>query len=127
MFWLEAILGVLTSTRSSSRVRLDRQLRLRDSKLPRGCVQELADDAVRRTRLLARLRGRDWHESVTDHLDGAAINIAGIIKGNFEHSEGLDSYAEHLRDILRKHGVPISSVTASADDWQCARTPLDGG
>ena len=114
-----ALIGVVVPIKISSRRYFTQQLRrygVDVSKIPEGCLQELADRAVHLSKMLAKLRGGNWRESVTDLLEGEAVNIAYLL---LDDRDVLgrplvgDDYRERTVPILAKYGVQVPASTGT--------------
>ena len=76
-------------------------------RLPRACLQELADDIMRDTRSVAALSGKSRREIAQIHLDGAATNIARQLLGKPPLEPTPTEYLDYFSAIVRKHGVSV--------------------
>jgi hypothetical protein len=113
-FLINAAAGALIPIKTSSRVYLENALgQFGIVGLPKGALQELADEAVHLARVAARLGNRSWRTGVTNFLDGRAGNVACLLKDERD-AAGRQRVTEDMRDklaaILEKHGVTVPPV-----------------
>ena len=103
--------GRLTPITISSRLYLSQQLARHGvvvSQIPKGCLQELADRAVALAKTVARLRGHDWRNGVTDFIDCEAASVAQLITGDKDflgHTLADPEYRTQTIPILERYGV----------------------
>ncbi len=114
---INAAVGALTPIKASSRIYLERALgEFGIVGLPKGVVQELADDSVRSAKVAASLRNRNWREGVTNWLDGQAGNVACLLHDDRD-AAGRQRVTEELRKkltvILKKHVVEVPPIDTS--------------
>lgn len=109
---LNAVAGFVIPIRITSRLYLADRLAhygVDVTHLPQPCLQELADDIMESVRGIAALSRKSWREIVTDHIDGAAVNIARLLLGEepLDRSPMYGEYLDHLAAIMRRHGVSM--------------------
>ncbi|MDR3500919.1 MAG: hypothetical protein P4L72_17025 [Parvibaculum sp.] len=107
------VTGLVLPIRTTSRLYLADRLSqhgVKTRRIPKACLQELADDAVASVKRIAAISHRGWREIVTDHLDGHAVNVANIIDGTLRDDLTMHEYNELIRETLRRHGVPFLSA-----------------
>jgi len=98
----------VTPLSTTTRVYLERALMSYDIRLPRPCLQELADEAVRSEKLVAELSNGSWRGQLTTGLDVTASWVAHAL-GRLSME---DPPAQHVLNILRRHGVIRSNPDA---------------
>jgi hypothetical protein len=99
-----ALMSLILPLRWTGRLYLEQQLRengVNTSKLPKACLQELADDVIAHAREDARTWRKNVRSQVVQFTKGSAILIAQVLKGTA--SGGTTN--ERIRSVLRKHGV----------------------
>lgn len=100
-----ALLSLIVPLRWTSRLYLEQQLRengIDPSRLPRPCLQELADDVIAHAREDANVWRANVRAQVVQFTEGQAILIAQVLQGTASGGDTND----RIRSVLRKHGVP---------------------
>jgi hypothetical protein len=106
-----ALLGLLTPIRISGRLYLEDRLQRDgiDVRLPRACLQELADEAIDNAKAVAQLRRQNWRKIITEYLDAQAYAIGSVLTGDRRGRLLPPELVinDRIKEVLRKHGVTI--------------------
>lgn len=109
-----AVLGATLPIRYTSRLYLAQQLeRYGAGGLPRGAIQELANDAVLLAQAIAQMRGKPWRDGVAEWLEGQAVAVAYLLHDDRDAAGRQlvsDEQREKLVAILTKHGVTVPQI-----------------
>jgi hypothetical protein len=99
-----ALVALIVPLRWTGRLYLVQQLQengIDTARLPKACLQELADDVIVRAREDARIWHANVRAQVVQFTEGWAILIAQVLKGTASGGDTND----RIRFILGKHGV----------------------
>jgi hypothetical protein len=78
------------------------QYGIQPGRLPKACLQEFVDEEITRAKADAKRWGGMWKDLLVTLLEGLAVLIAQVIRGN----RGGD-VNDHILAVLKKHGVPL--------------------